>query len=302
MQIYHDLVERVLRHGIRKPNRTGTDTLSSFAEFYKVDLEDGFPLLTTKKIYFRSVILELLWYLRGEDHIRWLRDEQNVHIWDAWADEEGYVGPIYPVLWRRFPMWEEAGGRGYVPQGERGDRGEPGEHGKSAGNSAGGSSERAMRLREVDQLRNAIDQLRTQPESRRIVVSTWHPGLLAEMALPPCHILYVFNVSDGRLNCHLTQRSGDIALGIPFNLACYAALTQIVAQEVGLRPGVFAHTIVDAHIYVNHVQGLREQLTRTPRALPRLSVARKPIDELTLEDFTLEGYDPDPPIRFEVAV
>lgn len=288
MQIYHDLVERVLRHGVRKTNRTGTDTLSSFAEFYKVDLEEGFPLLTTKKVYIRSVLLELLWYLRGEDHIRWLRDEQNVHIWDAWADESGHVGPIYPVLWRRYPMWEDARGRGYVPQRER--------------SSKGAAASDGMRLREVDQLRNAIEMLRTQPESRRIVVNAWHPGLLAEMALPPCHILYVFNVSDGRLNCHLTQRSGDIALGIPFNLACYAALTQAVAQETGLRPGVFAHTIVDAHIYVNHIDGLREQLTREPKPLPTLTIARKPIDELELEDFTLEGYDPDPPIRFEVAV
>ena len=300
MQIYHDLVERVLRDGVRKTNRTGTDTLSSFAESYKVELEEGFPLLTTKKVYIRSVLLELLWYLRGDDHIRWLRDEQNVHIWDAWADESGYVGPIYPVLWRRYPMWEDAEGKGYVPQGER----------DSGTTEATGTAETAetteaaggMRLREVDQLRNAIEMLRTQPESRRIVVNTWHPGLLAEMALPPCHILYVFNVSDGRLNCHLTQRSGDIALGIPFNLACYAALTQAVAQEVGLRPGVFAHTIVDAHIYVNHIDGLREQLTREPKPLPTLTIARKPIDELELEDFTLEGYDPDPPIRFEVAV
>lgn len=283
MKVYHDLVQRVLEKGILKTNRTGTDTISSFAEFYKVDLEEGFPLLTTKKVYFRSVIMELLWYLRGEDHIRWLRDENDVHIWDAWADEKGYVGPIYPVLWRRYPTLTSDEGRRYAPQGS-----DP--------------SASHWHVEEVDQLRNAIELLRTQPESRRIVVNTWHPGLLKEMALPPCHIMYIFNVANGRLNCHLTQRSGDIALGIPFNLACYAALTMAVAQEVGLKPGVFAHTIVDAHIYVNHVEGLREQLTRTPKPLPSLTIARKPIDELQYGDFELQGYDPDPAIRFEVAV
>lgn len=282
MKVYHDLVRNVLENGIRKENRTGTDTISNFAEFYKVDLSEGFPLLTTKKVFFRSVILELLWYLRGEDHIRWLRDENNCHIWDAWADEAGYVGPIYPVLWRRFPYLEK-------------------EIVKFEGNSGAFETETWAR-KEFDQVQRAIDMLKTNPHSRRIVVSAWHPGLLDEMALPPCHIMYIFNVSNGKLNCHLTQRSGDIALGIPFNLACYSALTMAIAQEVGLEPGTFAHTIVDAHIYVNHVDGLREQLTRTPKKLPTLTIARKPVDELTLEDFKLEGYDPDPLIRFEVAV
>lgn len=282
MKVYHDLVRNVLENGIRKENRTGTDTISNFAEFYKVDLSEGFPLLTTKKVFFRSVILELLWYLRGEDHIRWLRDENNCHIWDAWADEAGYVGPIYPVLWRRFPYLEK-------------------EIVKFEGNSGAFETETWAR-KEFDQVQRAIDMLKTNPHSRRIVVSAWHPGLLDEMALPPCHIMYIFNVSNGKLNCHLTQRSGDIALGIPFNLACYSALTMAIAQEVGLEPGTFAHTIVDAHIYVNHVDGLREQLTRTPKKLPTLTIARKPVDKLTLEDFKLEGYDPDPLIRFEVAV
>lgn len=282
MKQYHDLVSRVLEQGVRKHNRTGTDTISSFAEFYRVDLSQGFPLLTTKKVNFRSVILELLWYLRGEDHIRWLRDEQNCHIWDAWADETGHVGPIYPVLWRRFPYTSE-------------------EEVRLDGN-AGTLATTARIPSEFDQIQNAIHLLKTQPESRRIVVSAWHPALLDKMALPPCHIMYIFNVSNGRLNCHLTQRSGDIALGIPFNLACYAALTMAIAQEVGLEPGVFAHTIVDAHIYVNHEAGLREQLQRTPRSLPTLKIAQKPFDELTLEDFVLENYHPDPAIRFEVAV
>lgn len=282
MKAYLDLVSRVLENGVRKENRTGTDTISNFAEFYKVDLSEGFPLLTTKKVYFRSVILELLWYLRGEDHIRWLRDENDCHIWDAWADEDGHVGPIYPVLWRRFPYLQK-------------------EQVKMDGTGSALDQETWVR-KEFDQVQRAIDMLKTNPNSRRIVVSTWHPGLLDQMALPPCHLMYIFNVSNGKLNCHLTQRSGDIALGIPFNLACYSALTMAIAQEVGLEPGTFAHTIVDAHIYVNHINGLKEQLTREPRELPTLKIAEKPVDELTFDDFTLENYNPDPVIKFEVAV
>ncbi len=167
----------------------------------------------------------------------------------------------------------------------------------------GGNAERSVIVqKEFDQVKNAIEMLKTNPESRRIVVSAWNPGLLSKMALPPCHIMYIFNVADGRLNCHLTQRSGDIALGIPFNLACYSALTMAVAQEVGLQPGTFAHTIVDAHIYVNHVDGLKEQLTREPYPLPQLEIANKPVDDLTLEDFTLKNYQHHPSIKFEVAV
>lgn len=275
MIVYHDLVQRVLEHGVLKKNRTGTDTISNFAEYYKVNLSDGFPLLTTKKVFFKSVILELLWYLRGEDHIRWLRDKNNVHIWDAWAGQDGHVGPIYPVLWRRFP---------FLVEHENED----------------GTSE--WRRDEFDQIQNVIHMLKTDPMSRRIVVSAWHPGLLPKMVLPPCHIMYIFNVSEGKLNCHLTQRSGDIALGIPFNLACYSALTMAIAQEVGLEPGVFAHTIVDAHIYVNHIDGLKQQLSRPPKALPELKIANKPVNILGFEDFELIGYDPDPLIRFEVAV
>ena len=219
MKEYHDLVKNVLENGVRKDNRTGTDTISNFAEYYKVDLAEGFPLLTTKKVYFRSVILELLWYLRGEDHIRWLRDENDCHIWDAWADEDGHVGPIYPVLWRRFPSLEK---ETIELEGQ-----------------AGKIEKEIWVRKEFDQVQRAIDMLKTNPNSRRIVVSTWHPGLLGEMALPPCHLMYIFNVANGRLNCHLTQRSGDIALGIPFNLACYSALTMAIAQEVGLKPGFF---------------------------------------------------------------
>lgn len=282
MQAYLNLVQNVLENGVRKSNRTGIETLSNFSEFYKVDLSKGFPLLTTKKVFFRSVILELLWYLRGEDHIRWIRDEKDCHIWDAWADEKGYVGPIYPVLWRRFPYAETGDGQVY--------------------RKLGSSDEKTWNYKEFDQVQRAIDLLKSNPDSRRIVVSAWHPAMLNEMGLPPCHLMYIFNVADGRLNCHLTQRSGDIALGIPFNLACYSALTMAIAQEVGLKPGIFAHTIVDAHIYENHIDGLKEQLTRKPKKLPTLSIARKPVDELEYEDFTLSGYDPHPAIKFPVAV
>lgn len=282
MKQYLDLVRNVLENGVEKTNRTNTKTLSCFAESYKVDLEKGFPLLTTKKVYFRSVILELLWYLRGEDHIRWLRDENDCHIWDAWADDDGYVGPIYPVLWRRFPSLRNKNDRTYP--------------GKDIDRNSD------WRYDEYDQLQRAVDMLKNNPESRRIVVSAWHPALLDEMRLPPCHLMYIFNVENGRLNCHLTQRSGDIALGIPFNLACYSALTMAIAQEVGLKPGVFAHTIVDAHIYMNHVNGLKEQITRTPGELPTLEITKKPIDELTFDDFQLHNYNPQEPIKFPVAV
>jgi len=282
MKQYHDLVERVLTQGIRKENRTGTATISNFAEFYKVDLSEGFPLLTTKKVNFRSVILELLWYLRGENHIKWLRDDNNCHIWDAWAREDGYVGPIYPVMWRRFPYTEF----------EKVD---------FDGNASLISTEVPVQ-KEFDQIQYVIDELKNNPMSRRIVVSAWHPGLIKEMALPPCHLMFIFNVTGDKLNCHLTQRSGDIALGIPFNLACYATLTMMIANEVGLKPGFFAHTIVDAHIYENHIDGLKEQLKRDFLNLPKLTIADKPFSELTLEDFKLENYTHHDPIKFEVAV
>ena len=282
MQQYLNLVQNVLENGVKKENRTGTPTLSCFAENYKVDLEEGFPLLTTKKVYFRSVIMELLWYLRGEDHIRWLRDENDVHIWDAWADEDGYVGPIYPTLWRRFPSLTATDGSRYPRKDS--------------------DEELKWQYDEYDQVQRAIDMLKNNPNSRRIVVSAWHPGVLDEMRLPPCHVMYIFNVSNGKLNCHLTQRSGDIALGIPFNLACYSALTMAIAAETNLKPGTFAHTIVDAHIYENHIDGLKEQLKREPRELPKLKIKSKPLDELEFSDFELIDYNPHDSIRFPVAV
>lgn len=279
MQQYLDLVKMVMENGVRKPTRTGVDTISYFAAFYRVDLAEGFPLLTTKKMQWKSLLYEVLWYLSGEDHIRNLR--QHTKIWDAWADNEGNLETAYGYYWRKFP-------------------------------SAQKNSEGKWEVHEVDQIKYVLDELKRNPYSRRLVVTAWEPGNATQSKLPPCHYSYAFNVSDGKLNCHLTQRSGDIALGIPFNLAAYSILTQIIAQEAGLELGYFAHTIIDAHIYVaekgselekyDHLQGLKEQLKRKPLPLPKLIIAKKPIDELTFEDFELVGYQHHDPIKFEVAV
>lgn len=270
MQVYLDLVERVLRNGVRKTNRTGTDTISCFAEHYTVDLSEGFPLLTTKKVNFTAMLYEVLWYLSGEDHIRNLR--QHTKIWDAWADENGNLDTAYGRYWRRFPSarWNP--------------------------------DTNAYEVEEVDQIGKVIELMKTEPHSRRMVVTAWEPGNAFGSKLPPCHYSFVFNVSEGKVNCHLTQRSGDIAIGIPFNLAAYSLITHILAREAGLKVGLFSHTIVDAHVYVNHVDGLKEQLTRTPRPLPAVKIADKPMNELTFEDFAIEGYDPYPAIKFAVAV
>jgi thymidylate synthase len=279
MKEYLDLVRLVLEHGTRKKSRTGVDTISWFGAHYTVDLSKGYPLLTTKEVHWKSMLRELLWYLSGEDHIRNLR--QHTKIWDAWADVDGNLETAYGRYWRRFPS----------------------PHLDATGQ---------WQVREVDQIQFVLDTLRKEPYSRRMVVTAWEPGNAETSKLPPCHYSFVFNVQGNRLNCHLTQRSGDIALGIPFNLACYAALTQMIAQEVGLDVGLFSHTIVDAHIYTasansgmaeyDHVPGLREQLTREPRPLPRLVIARKPVDQLRFEDFELLDYHPHPKIRFKVAV
>lgn len=285
MHQYIQLVQNVLNQGERRNTRTGTDAIACFSENYKVDLSEGFPLLTTKKVNYRSVFLELLWYLRGEDHIRWLRDEKSCHIWDDWADDDGYVGPIYPVLWRNFPAvanYEEFS-RHYSRLDTQ-------------------YLDRSM-FREFDQIQYIIDLLENNPKSRRMVLNTWYPGLKEQMALPPCHIMVVFSTIGNKLNCHLTQRSGDIALGIPFNLACYSALTMALSNQVGLEPGTFSHTIVDAHIYDNHIKGLEEQIERQPRDLPRLELPKnKNVDELTIDDFKIRGYRPHPKIKFKVAV
>lgn len=270
MKEYHDLVQRVLENGVLKKNRTGVDTISCFSEHYKIDLSKGFPLLTTKKMNFNAILHEVLWYLSGEDHIRNL--QKHTKIWDAWADEDGNLETAYGRYWRRFPsaLFDRATG--------------------------------TYKVTEVDQIKRVIHILKTSPNSRRMVISAWEPGNALSSKLPPCHFTFVFNVQSETLNCHLTQRSGDIAIGIPFNIAAYALLTMAIAQEVGLKPGFFSHTIVDAHIYVNHIDGLKEQLKRTPKPLPRLEIAKKPIDELRFEDFRLIGYECSDPIKFEVAV
>ncbi|MEW6509764.1 MAG: thymidylate synthase [Bacteroidota bacterium] len=270
MREYLDLVERVLKNGSLKKNRTGVDTLSCFAEHYIVDLSNGYPLLTTKRVNFNAMLHEVLWYLSGEDHIRNLR--KHTKIWDAWADENGNLETAYGRYWRKFPS--------------------------ARWNSATGSYD----VEEVDQIGRVIELLKTDPTSRRMVVTAWEPGNALNSKLPPCHYTFAFNVQGNKLHCHLTQRSGDIAIGIPFNLAAYALLTQILAQEAGIEPGLFSHTIVDAHIYVNHIDGLTEQLKRIPKPLPRVEIARKPIDDLRFEDFALIGYECHEPIRFEVAV
>lgn len=279
MKEYLDLAQLVLDHGKLKKSRTGIDTISYFGAHYQVDLSQGYPLLTTKEVHWAAMLRELLWYLSGEDHIRNLR--QHTRIWDAWADADGNLETAYGRYWRRFPS----------------------PHLDAHGH---------WQVREIDQIQFAIDTLRKEPHSRRMVVTAWEPGNAASSKLPPCHYSFVFNVQGHRLNCHLTQRSGDIALGIPFNLACYATLTQLLAQEVGLDVGFFSHTIVDAHIYTaapdsghaeyDHVPGLREQLKREPRPLPRLVIAKKPFDKLQFEDFQLLDYHPHPKIKFKVAV
>lgn len=294
MKEYLDLVRLVMEQGVRKKSRTGVDTLSYFGAFYRVDLRQGFPLLTTKKVNYNACLRELLWYLSGDDHIRNLR--KVTKIWDAWADANGDLETAYGRYWRRFPHPVQSS---HAPIAQTGQTSAP--------------------VEEIDQIQYVIDEIRRNPESRRLVVTAWEPGNAERSKLPPCHYTFCFNVSPAResgrparLNCHLTQRSGDIALGIPFNLACYATLTQMIAQECQLDVGCFAHTIVDAHIYVadkgspteayDHLAGLQEQLRREPRPLPRLTIARKPFNQLTFEDFHLENYHPHPAISFKVAV
>lgn len=296
-QAYLNVVARVLKNGKRKTNRTGVDTLSSFAEFYSVDLAQGYPLLTTKKVYFNSMLQEVLWYLSGADHIRALR--KHTRIWDAWADDEGNLQTAYGRFWRRFPLPPEGTGLG-------GEVWAGPEHPRVTREANGSLT--------FDQLGDVIDTLRANPMSRRMVVSAWHPANAAVSLLPPCHYTFCFSVApadDGGanfLNCHLSQRSADLALGVPFNLACYALLTQVLAQLVGLRPGRFAHTLIDAHVYMNHIDGLREQLSRNPLPAPTLHIARHPdgrakeLDDLVVDDFKLEGYQHLGAIRFPVAV
>jgi thymidylate synthase len=264
MRQYLDLMRLILETGVRKPDRTGTGTLSVFGHQMRFDLSDGFPLVTTKKIHIRSVVHELIWFLRGETNIRYLKDN-GVSIWDEWANEEGDLGPVYGAQWRSWPAQD-------------------------------GSA--------IDQIAEVVEQIKTNPDSRRLIVTAWNPAEIAAMALPPCHVLFQFYVAEGRLSCQLYQRSADVFLGVPFNIASYALLTSMVAQVTGLEPGEFIHTLGDAHLYLNHLDQAREQLRRTPRALPklRLNPAVRSLGEFRYEDITFENYDPHPHIKAPVAV
>ena len=263
MRQYLDLLRRVLDEGVAKDDRTGTGTLSVFGHQMRFDLAAGFPLLTTKKLHLRSIVHELLWFIAGDTNVGYL-NENGVSIWDEWADEAGELGPIYGAQWRSW----------------RGPGGEP-----------------------IDQLARVVESLRRDPDSRRHIVSAWNVGELERMALPPCHLLFQFWVGEGRLSCQLYQRSADVFLGVPFNIASYALLTSMVAQVVGLEPGTFVLTLGDAHLYRNHLEQAATQLDRDPRALPRLELAPRPsLDDYRFDDVVVSGYDPHPHIRAPIAV
>lgn len=264
MRQYHDLLERVLKDGVDRDDRTGTGTRSVFGHQMRFDLADGFPLLTTKKLHLRSIVIELLWFLRGETNIAWLK-ENGVSIWDEWADDQGELGPVYGYQWRSWP----------APDG-----------------------------RSIDQIAAVVSAIANNPTSRRHIVSAWNPALVDEMALPPCHCLFQFYVAEGRLSCQLYQRSADVFLGVPFNIASYALLTMMIAQVTGLQPGDFVLTLGDAHLYADHLEQAELQLTRDTRPLPimRINPDVKDLFAFTFEDFTLEGYDPHPHIAAKVSV
>ncbi|AWB88900.1 thymidylate synthase [Homoserinimonas hongtaonis] len=261
---YEDLLRDVLANGSHKSDRTGTGTRSVFGRQLRFDLSEGFPLITTKRVHFKSIAYELLWFLRGESNVSWLK-EHGVTIWDEWADAAGELGPVYGVQWRSWP----------TPSGEQ-----------------------------IDQISDVIEQIRSNPDSRRLIVSAWNPADIPSMALAPCHALFQFYVADGRLSCQLYQRSADLFLGVPFNIASYALLTHMVAEQAGLEVGDFVWTGGDCHIYDNHVAQVTEQLTREPYAAPKLVIApgRESIFDYEFEDFTIEGYTHHPAIRGAVAV
>ena len=264
MKQYHDLLSRILNEGIRKEDRTGTGTLSVFGHQMRFDLAEGFPLLTTKKLHLKSIIYELLWFLNGDTNVRFLQ-EHGVRIWNEWADADGELGPVYGHQWRSWP------------------------------DGRGGS---------IDQISNVVDMIRHNPDSRRMMVTAWNPSEVDEMALPPCHCLFQFYVADGKLSLQLYQRSADTFLGVPFNIASYALMTQMMAQVCGLQPGEFIHTTGDTHLYLNHLEQARLQLTRTPRPLPRMNINPdvKDIFSFRYEDFQLTDYNPWPHIAAKVSV
>lgn len=264
MKQYLDLLDRILTEGHKKTDRTGTGTLSVFGNQMRFNLEDGFPLLTTKKLHLKSIIYELLWFLRGDTNVRWLQ-EHGVRIWNEWADENGELGPVYGHQWRSWPDYN------------------------------GGT---------IDQIQNVIDLIKNHPDSRRMMVSAWNPAEVEQMALPPCHCLFQFYVADDRLSLQLYQRSADTFLGAPFNIASYALLLQMMAQVTGLKPGEFVHTTGDTHLYLNHLEQARLQLTRTPRPLPTMKINPdvKNLFDFKYEDFELEGYNPYDHIKAEVSV
>ena len=264
MKQYLDLLQRILDEGVRKEDRTGTGTLSVFGHQMRFNLEEGFPLVTTKKCHLKSIIYELLWFLQGNTNVHYLQ-EHGVRIWNEWADENGELGPVYGHQWRSWPDYE------------------------------GGT---------IDQIQQVLDQIRTSPDSRRMIVSAWNVAEVNKMALPPCHTLFLFYVADGRLSLQLYQRSADTFLGVPFNIASYALLCIMMAQVTGLKPGWFIHTTGDTHLYLNHLEQARLQLTRTPRQLPKmvLNPDVKDLFSFQYEDFSLEGYDPWPHIKAEVSV
>ena len=264
MRTYHDLLCHILEKGSKKADRTGTGTLSVFGYQMRFDLEEGFPALTTKKLHFRSIIHELLWFLKGDTNVKYLQ-ENGVTIWDEWADKDGNLGPVYGKQWRR---WAAADGR------------------------------------EIDQIKGLLEAMRKNPDSRRHIVSAWNVGELDKMALPPCHAFFQFYVADGRLSCQLYQRSADVFLGVPFNIVSYALLTMMMAQVLDLKPGDFVHTLGDAHLYLNHIDQAKLQLSREPRKLPvmKLNPAVKDLFAFQYSDFTLEGYDPHPAIKAPIAV
>lgn len=264
MKQYLDLLDRILTEGVKKEDRTGTGTISVFGNQMRFNLEDGFPLLTTKKLHLKSIIYELLWFLRGDTNIKYLKDH-GVSIWDEWADENGELGPVYGHQWRSWP--DENGGT-------------------------------------IDQIQNVVNQIKNNPDSRRMIVSAWNVAEVERMALPPCHTMFQFYVANGRLSLQLYQRSADTFLGVPFNIASYALLLQMMAQVTGLKAGDFIHTTGDTHLYLNHLEQSKLQLTRTPRPLPRMIINPdvKDIFDFKYEDFQLEGYDPWPHIKAAVSV